>query len=388
MKLSMVIRLVACSLFVDALYLASVQVATAQEAASFAKLCAAITNNDVATVRTMLNANSNLVDMRDTTGATPLHYAAKYGRVEISKLLLDEGAEVNPESGNRAVRYTPLSLAVRNGHTDIVKLLLSQGALPNPMEDGRRTTLLHWVATEGKADMMKALLAGGADTELKDSDGKTPLDRALETGQKEIVQLLRTGGSEASDQGAAQTQTPRSTAQPSQQVQAVDGEAIFFGVTLGDSANGFLEKCQRAGIKPQDYDALLTGYSFDTLTIFGALNGDRNVSQTRVMFHRGMIYQVEVQIHEVSMKPAEVLAGLANKYGFTQQANGVKGTVRFRNQTVDIFGHSVSAGASGTAYIYYIWKEAADERRAQAEQRKRQIEAEKYQQKRQTIDGM
>ena len=53
---------------------------------------------------------------------TPLHYAAKYGNVELAKLLME--AKANPKAKDFHGK-TPLDLAKEGNHQDIVKLLES-----------------------------------------------------------------------------------------------------------------------------------------------------------------------------------------------------------------------------------------------------------------------
>lgn len=58
----------------------------------------------------------------------PLHISAKHGRVEIMKLLLDKGADVNAESKNG---LTPLHIATHYNQNAAVDLLLDSGASIN-----------------------------------------------------------------------------------------------------------------------------------------------------------------------------------------------------------------------------------------------------------------
>jgi len=55
----------------------------------------AVKHSDMEEVRTILDENAGLVDQRDKSGATALHYATFSGNREIVQLLLDKGAEIN-----------------------------------------------------------------------------------------------------------------------------------------------------------------------------------------------------------------------------------------------------------------------------------------------------
>ena len=55
---------------------------------------------------------------------TPLHHSASAGYVELSRLLIQNGADMNCQNVNLD---TPLLLASENGHIEIAKLLLEMG---------------------------------------------------------------------------------------------------------------------------------------------------------------------------------------------------------------------------------------------------------------------
>jgi uncharacterized protein len=122
---------------------------------------------------------------RSTRDDMPLGFAARAGNVESAKLLLDAGADVNEAvSGG----LTPLIVATVRGHVALATFLLERGADPN--RQGPGYSALHWAAgvweteltgprgiatgrddewraldgdIEGKVDLVKALLAHGAD---------------------------------------------------------------------------------------------------------------------------------------------------------------------------------------------------------------------------------
>ena len=64
---------------------------------------------------------------RNVSDYTPLSLAASGGYVNIIKLLLSHGAEINSRTGSK-LGISPLMLAAMNGHTAAVKLLLDMGS--------------------------------------------------------------------------------------------------------------------------------------------------------------------------------------------------------------------------------------------------------------------
>ncbi|WP_073321614.1 ankyrin repeat domain-containing protein [Aquimarina spongiae] len=73
--------------------------------------CMAIVKGDVDTVKKMIELGSDV--NQKSLGMTPLMYAARYNRVEIMKLLIDEGANVKTrdKKGYTAMKFAELSNA-------------------------------------------------------------------------------------------------------------------------------------------------------------------------------------------------------------------------------------------------------------------------------------
>ena len=69
--------------------------------------------------------------VRDHCGWTPLHEASNHGYVDIVRLLIRAGADVNDPGGANCDGVTALHDAAANGHTNIVQLLLDSGADAN-----------------------------------------------------------------------------------------------------------------------------------------------------------------------------------------------------------------------------------------------------------------
>ncbi|XP_064411357.1 KN motif and ankyrin repeat domain-containing protein 1a isoform X3 [Latimeria chalumnae] len=133
-----------------------------------------------------------VVNMADGNGNTALHYSVSHSNFEIVKLLLD--ADVcNVDQQNKA-GYTPImlaALAAVEAEKDmrIVEELFSHGDVNAKASQAGQTALMLAVS-HGRMDMVKALLACGADVNIQDDEGSTALMCASEHGHVEIVKLL------------------------------------------------------------------------------------------------------------------------------------------------------------------------------------------------------
>ncbi|KAH7963270.1 hypothetical protein HPB52_020409 [Rhipicephalus sanguineus] len=119
-------------------------------------------------------------------GATPLWCAAGAGHLDIVRLLVLRGADVNHPT--RTIS-TPLRAASFDGRLDIVRFLVEHGAdihIPNKYNN----TCLMIAAYKGHLDVVRYLLSRGADTNTQALCGATALQFAAEHGHLDIVREL------------------------------------------------------------------------------------------------------------------------------------------------------------------------------------------------------
>uniref|UniRef100_A0A3Q2U2T1 Kinase D-interacting substrate 220b n=1 Tax=Fundulus heteroclitus TaxID=8078 RepID=A0A3Q2U2T1_FUNHE len=119
-------------------------------------------------------------------GWTALMWAAYKGRVEVTQLLLDNGA--NPNTTGQYSVY-PIIWAAGRGHGEIVQLLLQHGAKVN-CSDKYGTTSLIWASRKGHYDCVMHLLEKGADVDQEGANSMTALIVAVKGGYTEVVKEL------------------------------------------------------------------------------------------------------------------------------------------------------------------------------------------------------
>ncbi|CAM8637612.1 Arp FOG, Ankyrin repeat [Comamonadaceae bacterium] len=205
--------------------LSQAQVApTAAETAAYRGLHAAAARGDMATLTQLLSAKAD-INQRDAYGRTPLHVATFAKQRAAVRALIQAGADTGALENDRydavtiaavaddeetlrillslgasaklvTSRYagTALIAAAHLGHDGVVRQLIAAGA---PLD---HVNNLHWTATiesivlgNGGARhqaTLRALVEAGANLQLTDRHGKTPLDLARSYGYAEMVRLL------------------------------------------------------------------------------------------------------------------------------------------------------------------------------------------------------
>ena len=96
--------------------------------------------------------------------------AAQFGQVEVARLLLANGANVNYRD---PTGYTALTSAVEEGSIEMVNLLLDAGADLTILGGSGAGSALHSAARDGNVEIVRLLLQRGADPNAPDMDGCT-----------------------------------------------------------------------------------------------------------------------------------------------------------------------------------------------------------------------
>lgn len=151
-----------------------------------ASLIYALKKGHQKTVKVLLgNFAGNMIDQVSLDDA--LREASGSGYVEIVKLLLSAGANVNP----KLIRKAPLHRACEKGHEEIVKLLLAAGA---DVDAGYGwNSALCSASKPGFENTVKALLAAGG-RKLVSRHGSSALWCASREGHERVVELLTQAG--------------------------------------------------------------------------------------------------------------------------------------------------------------------------------------------------
>ncbi|MGQ8875445.1 ankyrin repeat domain-containing protein [Paenibacillus sp. TSA_86.1] len=167
----------------------------AQDQSGRTALMIATYNQDTASVQKLIEAGAD-VNQQDDMLNSPFLYAGAEGYLDILKLTIQAGAD--PSITNR-YGGTALIPASEHGYVDVVRELLT-----NTTVDVNHVNKLGWTAlleaiilndgNERQQETIQLLIHHGADVNLADGDGVTPLQHAKAKGFKEIEAILLQAG--------------------------------------------------------------------------------------------------------------------------------------------------------------------------------------------------
>ncbi len=124
------------------------------------------------------------VDIKNKLDETALMLAAHNNQLELAKVLIQRGADVNKPG------WTPLHYAATRGHRDMIRLLLENDAYIDS-ESANGTTPLMMAAYYAPPLAVKLLLEEGADPTLVNHGGASALDLALSKEHQQSAYYLR-----------------------------------------------------------------------------------------------------------------------------------------------------------------------------------------------------
>lgn len=147
--------------------------------------------NAIEAAGALIAAGAN-VNAKDNIEDSPYLYAAAEGRLEILRLTLKAGADLKSVNRYGGVGLIP---AAHHGYPDVVRELLKTNIDIDHVNRLGWTALLETIILSDGGpthqEILKLLVDAGANVNLADRDGVTPLTHAEKRGYHEMVKLLR-----------------------------------------------------------------------------------------------------------------------------------------------------------------------------------------------------
>ena len=129
----------------------------------------------------------------DNNGISPLHRAVKINDLKMVETLLsintetEEWTKVNARNNEG---LTPLAISAQQGNMEILKLLIEYGANINLPSFENKLTPLHRAVSKGNIEVIQVLIENNAQLNVQDAIQRTPLDLARTLKKVEIINIL------------------------------------------------------------------------------------------------------------------------------------------------------------------------------------------------------
>jgi uncharacterized protein len=151
------------------------------------------------------------VNAADSLGTTPLMWAARYGDAALVERLIKAGADAAAEN---VFGVTPMSEAALIGSESVIRELLAAGVDPDSPNPEGETALMLVVRT-GRVEAAEVLIDAGADVNAKERwAGQTALMWAGAQLQPQMVKLLLANGAEVDARSAVREWTRKVSSEP------------------------------------------------------------------------------------------------------------------------------------------------------------------------------
>eukprot|EP00760_Papus_ankaliazontas_P039409 PhM_4_TR9559/c0_g1_i3/m.15552 len=155
-------------------------------------LVRAVQDNDVEKIRALDEDDPRTTHATDPSGRIILHVAAEAGSLDIVRVLVARGANVNRKDKEGNV---PLFCALRRGNTDVVAYLLDAGADPTVVNQ-QGNSALHLACHANLEYAVRRLVRAGANVNLQNNLQQTPLHVASHRSSRVICDLLVVNGAD------------------------------------------------------------------------------------------------------------------------------------------------------------------------------------------------
>jgi ankyrin repeat protein len=137
-------------------------------------------------MKALMAIKKDTINAVNNMGFTPLILACYRGNTEVAEFLIKNVKDVDYGSSSG----TALASVAVKGNNRLAKALLEKGANPNVADATGITPLIYATQFEN-IELMKLLLSYKANKKQTDKEGKTPYDYAVFTKNQDVINLLK-----------------------------------------------------------------------------------------------------------------------------------------------------------------------------------------------------
>jgi ankyrin repeat protein len=147
----------------------------------------AAAKGEISIVKSLLAADAKLINSLDNYNRTPLHWACRIDNIELVRLLIEQGSDLNRMDMNG---IAPIHSLASRGFVKAAELLIERGANINIQDKFGLVTPLHMASIAGHYQMVVLLTEKGADANITDKSEKTILHSATQNNQLKVIEYI------------------------------------------------------------------------------------------------------------------------------------------------------------------------------------------------------
>ena len=156
-------------------------------------LACAAANGQIEAVNCLLEHGADPF-LKGQNGWSLLHFAAQSGNVVIIETMLSKGLDI--DSRAQTLGITPAMVSIRFGKLEALKYLLEKGAHGSLKTLEGQFSHLSFAVTAGSVEAIELLLSHGCSIDDRDDQGETPLMQAAVAGKTEVLKYLLAQGAD------------------------------------------------------------------------------------------------------------------------------------------------------------------------------------------------
>ncbi|MFC3159443.1 hypothetical protein SAMN05443633_103358 [Chryseobacterium arachidis] len=143
-------------------------------------------SGSVEEVKELMKQNPDIINQTNEGGFSPLILACYRGNIAVAEFLMKNVKDINSGSAQGSA----LTASVFKNNKELTQKLLANGANANLADSNGVTPLIYAVQLQDK-DLVKILLENKANKNLADKQGKTAFEYAIFSKNQEIINLLK-----------------------------------------------------------------------------------------------------------------------------------------------------------------------------------------------------